>query len=287
MIGIISDTGTDIPAMVYEKENVEVVKLKVIMDDLVVEDGEIEQFPTIIDYMTNGFPKTSLPSFYEVKEKMLNLINRGIKEIFTFNLSNKLSGTYNLFRLVSEDIVREYKDIRIKQFDTLSVSLGAANYIVKAQQMIEAGKSFDEISTYMKEAIPQKSSVFFTIPTIKFLKAGGRIGRVSGTIAEILNIKPVITCANDGIYSTVGKARGLKKAYKIVKENAYQIIRENKVKICGFGWSGNASETLREIETIKNELREMGVETIYGHHISATLFVNTGLDLIGIAPMVD
>ncbi|HOO33497.1 MAG TPA: DegV family protein [Thermotogota bacterium] len=287
MIGIIGDTGTDIPPMLYERDYVEVVPLKVILDDVVLKDGERDEFPKIIKYMETGFPKTTLPSFNEVKEKMLSLVDRGIKEILAFNLSNKLSGTYNIFRLVAEEIMKEQPDIRIELFDTLDVSIGCANYIVKANQMIEAGKGFDEIVSYMREAIPSKSTVFFTIPTIKFLKAGGRIGRVSGTIAEILNIKPVIRCDDDGVYITAGKARGLKKAYKMVKENAYKIIRENDVRICGLAWTGNAPETLQEIERIKKDLKELGVEMVYGHHINATLFVNTGLELIGVAPFIE
>jgi DegV family protein with EDD domain len=237
--------------------------------------------------MENGFPKTTLPSFHEVKEKMMNLIDKGIKEIIAFNISNKLSGTHNIFRLVAEEVTKENQDVRIELFDTLDVSIGCANYIVKADQMIEAGKDFQEIVSYMREAIPKKSTVFFTIPTIKYLKAGGRIGRVSGTIAEILNIKPVIRCDDDGVYITVGKARGLKKAYKMVKENAYNIIRENDVNICGIAWTGNAPETLKEIEQIKKDLKELGVKKVYGHHINATLFVNTGLELIGVAPYIE
>jgi DegV family protein with EDD domain len=273
--------------MIADKNNVEVVPLKVIMDDIVLKDGERDEFPRIIKYMETGFPKTTLPSFHEVKEKMLKLINKGIKEILTFNISNKLSGTHNIFRLVAEEILKENADVRIELFDTLNVSIGCANYIVKADQMIESGKNFDEIVDYMKLAIPEKSSVFFTIPTIKYLKAGGRIGRVSGTIAEILNIKPIITCDDDGVYITVGKARGLKKAYRFVKDSAYKIIQENSVNICGLAWTGNAPETLKEIEVIKKDLKEMGVENVYGHHINATLFVNTGLELIGIAPFIE
>jgi fatty acid-binding protein DegV len=81
MIGIICDTGTDVPSVIAERENVEVVQLKVVMDDLILKDGVEENFPKIIKYMETGFPKTTLPTFLEVKEKIVSLIDRGMKEI--------------------------------------------------------------------------------------------------------------------------------------------------------------------------------------------------------------
>jgi len=287
MIGIICDTGTDVPAKVSQRDNIEVVQLKVIMDDIVLKDGVAENFDKIIKFMETGFPKTTLPSFLEIKEKIVKLIDKGINEIIGFNLSHELSGTHNLFRLVAEDIRKEYKDVKIEIFDTLSVSIGCANYILYAQEMIDQGKSYEEILAKIKTMIPDKSKVFFTIPTLKFLKAGGRIGKVSGTIAEVFNLKPIISVGADGIYYTAAKSRGLKKAYKKVKELAYSIIKSNNIKLVGIAWTGQNSETLREVEQIKKDLESLGIKNYYSGHINSTLLVNTGLDLIGIAVLLE
>ncbi len=287
MIGILCDTGTDIPTVLSEREDVEVVKLKVVMDDIVLKDGVPENFPKIIKYMETGFPKTTLPSFVEVKEKIVKLIDKGMKEIIGFNLSHELSGTHNLFRLVAEEIRKEYPDVKIEILDTLSVSIGCANYIFHAVELIDEGVNYEEILKKIKHMIPEKSKVFFTIPTLKYLKAGGRIGKVSGTIADVFNLKPIISVGQDGIYYTAAKARGLKKAYKKVKESAYSVIKANKVKVVGIAWTGQNPETLQEVEQIKRDLEELGITNIYSGHINSTLLVNTGLDLIGIAALVE
>ncbi len=287
MIGIICDTGTDIPSVISQRDNVEVVQLKVVMDDLVLKDGVTENFPKIIKYMETGFPKTTLPTFVEVKEKILALIDKGYKEIIGFNLSHELSGTHNLFRLVTEEIRKEYPDVQIEIMDTLSVSIGCANYIFHAVELIDKGESYEEIIRKIKPMIPNKSKVFFTIPTLKFLKAGGRIGKVSGTIADVFNLKPIISVGTDGIYYTAAKARGLKRAYKKVKECAYSVITANQVKLVGIAWTGQNPETLEEVEQIKKDLEQMGITNYYSGHINSTLLVNTGLDLIGIAVLVE
>lgn len=287
MIGIICDTGTDVPSVIAERENVEVVQLKVVMDDLILKDGVEENFPKIIKYMETGFPKTTLPTFLEVKEKIVSLIDRGMKEIIGFNLSHELSGTHNLFRLVAEEIRKEYEEVKIEIIDTLSVSIGCANYIFHTMELIDKGESYEDILNKIKHMIPEKSKVFFTIPTLKFLKAGGRIGKVSGTIADVFNLKPIISVGKDGIYYTAAKARGLKKAYKKVKDMAYAVIKSNKAKVVGIAWTGQSPETLQEVEQIKNDLGEMGISNYYSGHINSTLLVNTGLDLIGISVLVE
>ncbi|MFP4461333.1 MAG: DegV family protein [Thermotogota bacterium] len=287
MIGIICDTGTDVPSIISERDHVEVVQLKVVMDDLVLKDGVADNFPKIIKYMETGFPKTTLPSFVEVKEKIVKLIDKGMKEIIGFNLSHELSGTHNLFRLVAEEIRKEYTDVKIEIIDTLSVSIGCANYIFHVAELIEKGESYEEILEKVKTMIPEKSKVFFTIPTLKYLKAGGRIGKVSGTIADVFNLKPIISVGKDGIYYTAAKARGLKKAYKKVKELAYSVIKSNSVKVVGIAWTGQTQETLHEVEQIKQDLESMGITNYYSGHINSTLLVNTGLDLIGIGVLVE
>ena len=38
------------------------------------------------------------------------------------------------------------------------------------------------------------------VDKLVYLKRGGRIGLVSATVADLLKIKPVITCNEDGVY---------------------------------------------------------------------------------------
>ena len=61
----------------------------------------------------------------------------------------------------------------------------------------------------------------------------------------------------------------------------------NKVKVVGIAWTGQNVETLQEVDQIKKDLAEMGITNYYSGHINSTLLVNTGLDLIGIAVLVE
>ena len=285
MTGIVCDTGTDVPNEVKNKEYVQVVKLKVLLGDEVIKDREEGNTEKIIEFMKTGFPKTSLPSFHEVKEKFQNLIDQGINDIIALNLSSELSGTHNVFRLVAEDLLKENDSLRIEVMDTLSVSIGSGVLIAKASEMIDDGVAYETIVDKLNQYIPGSSKVFFTIPTLKYLKEGGRIGKVSGTIAEVLNLKPIISVGDDGIYYTAAKARGLKKAYKKVIELATETIKSGNVRMAGIGWTGSDKRTLNKVDEIIETLKGFGIKKIFADHISASLLVNTGIGLIGISTL--
>ncbi|HNY82962.1 MAG TPA: DegV family protein, partial [Thermotogota bacterium] len=80
MIGIICDTGSDIADRVRSNDRVEIVPLKVILDEkerLDTESGLSEQ---VIEYQKRQQAKTSLPALEEVKAAFYRLIDRGYNE---------------------------------------------------------------------------------------------------------------------------------------------------------------------------------------------------------------
>ena len=57
---------------------------------------------------------------------------------------------------------------------------------------LKEGKSYEEIIKEIPE-IRKRVIGYFTINTLEYLKRGGRIGRLAGTVGELLNLKPIIT----------------------------------------------------------------------------------------------
>ena len=49
-------------------------------------------------------------------------------------------------------------------------------------------------------------------PTLDYLIKGGRIGLVAGTVGKLLNIKPIISCNDEGKYYTLTKVPGARRA---------------------------------------------------------------------------
>ena len=99
-------------------------------------------------------------------------------------------------------------------------------------------------------------------------------------LGSILDLKPVISCNEDGIYYTVGKARGRKKTLKLAIETAVAFA-EGAKEYCITVMHGAAKEEADEVlATLKERLPNFRI-AIEGQ-ITPALVVHTGPGLIGI-----
>jgi DegV family protein with EDD domain len=283
-IGIIVDSGTDLLINMIEKNNIKVVPLRIIIDGKEYEEGSIpEDF--LIEKLEKSEISTSLPKPDSIISAYEDLISEGIKKIITFNISSKLSGTFNLFRLTANTIKEKYPDVIIENIDTKNISIGAGFFPYYTLKMIEEGKSFDEIVKWCNANV-NKSKVFFAVPTLKYLSKGGRIGKVSAKIGEMLNIKPIISINDDGIYYTVSKVKGFKRAFDKVFEEFNKFVG-NRKNIAAVYISGSSKEIQKIqkdfVEKIEN--LEHTLEVVMGK-VSSTLLVHSGPDLFCIGVLV-
>ena len=66
---------------------------------------------------------------------------------------------------------------------------------------------------------------FFSVDTLEYLRKGGRIGKVTATAGMLLQIKPILTFAEDGQLTSVAKVRG--------RNQVIDKLVELAVKACG------------------------------------------------------
>ena len=67
--------------------------------------------------------------------------------------SSALSGTYQTACLVKEQVKETYPDLDLTIYDTLSASMGCGKLILDVQDKIEQSYTFDELDTYIKNAL--------------------------------------------------------------------------------------------------------------------------------------
>ena len=223
-------------------------------------------------------PTTSLPSMDEIDRLFVKLKEEGYTHVIAVTISAGLSGTNNSVRLVSEN----HPEMKFEVFDSLAISLGAGAIILECGEMINLGKSFEEIVRVLPR-LREKIKVYYVLDTLKYLIKGGRIGRVSGTIGEFLNIKPIISISKEGIYYTYTKVRGrnqsISKVFDIVKEALEQ--RKAKVWVLHGGAKEEAQELYKRVKELPNIIK-LGFSDI-----SPVAGVHTGPGLIGVTIMTE
>jgi DegV family protein with EDD domain len=147
---------------------------------------------------------------------------------------------------------------------------------VYALQLIAKGVDFTTLVEKVTASIAH-SRVFFYVPTLHYLRAGGRIGRVAGLVGTALKIKPVISCDPEGVYYPVTKSRSEPKAIAKMITLALQSAGDQaQVAVA----QGADPELLRStVAAIEAQGQHVG----FTGDVSPALGVHTGPGLIGIA----
>ena len=204
-IGFIVDSGSDVPKEFVDKFEIEVLPLNVAFKDGDYLDGVTIQPQEVFERMASEIPKTSLPSGELISQAFENLIEKGCTHIIAITISSNLSGTNNSVRLIAED----FPQVEFFLLDTKNIGIGSGLFMIAATKYFEMKNDFKMITKKLQDSV-EKGHVFFHIPNLKYLIAGGRIGRVTGAVGTLLNIQPIITCDEEGIYTTIAKIRASK-----------------------------------------------------------------------------
>ena len=165
-IKLICDSLCDIPKEIQDKEYLDVVPLTIIFNDKEYKDGVDISKEEYYEVLKNSkeIPKTSQATYIQFSEVFNKYVGEGYK-IICINGSSKSSGTYQSAMLAKSDMDEKGNDIHI--FDTMSLSLGSGQFVIKACDLIEDGLSADDIIKEL-ESIRESVMLFFAPKTLDY-----------------------------------------------------------------------------------------------------------------------
>lgn len=279
-IAILLDTGCSLDSS-YFGENIFFAPLYINFKEKSYRDMEEISAREVYKKMKNEIPKTSIASPGELKERIDKIIDKGYNKILAITISSGLSGIYSAINLVAQKINRA----EIKVIDSKNISLGTAMLALYAEKLIKEEPDIELEALYEKvnKAI-YNSRVFFSIETLDYLIAGGRIGKVLGGLGTLLKIKPIISCNKEGIYYTVKKVRSTEKAISEIIALVKEHISQHKDYMIALIYRDD-KEILTKIEGQLSLEIEKAVKYIPVDLISPALGVHTGDSLIGIGAL--
>jgi DegV family protein with EDD domain len=209
MMRIVTDGAADLSSG-WEKEfDIHVIPINVHFGEKTFiqnVDLDFDGFYKLVAEKSSAFPKTSQPSPHQFIEYYKKNFQPG-DTILSIHITSKLSGTYASAVVAAEELKGAYN---VVTFDSLSGSMGTGYMCRTARQMERAGKSVDEIVSYL-ESIRNKVFIILTLDTLEYARRSGRVGALSASLASVLNLKP-IALLKDGLVETVDKVRTRKAA---------------------------------------------------------------------------
>jgi DegV family protein with EDD domain len=214
---IVADTTCSLPRDLLAQRGIPTVPQVVIFgEDAYHDDRELDTATFLQKLKASAsLPKTAAPEpplyfpiFKEALEKR--------ESVIVIAPSAKVSGTVRS----AEMAAREFPGLDVRVIDSLTVSCNLGSLILVADDMAKAVKSADEIEAKIRAMIP-RGRIFFVVDTLEYLAKGGRIGGARKLLAELLEIKPILTIRDGQVESFEQqrtKRRALARLAEVVTE---------------------------------------------------------------------
>ena len=270
-IAILTDSASDITPDMIEGLDVAVIPIRLKIGENNYKDGvNLSKKEFWHKLLTEKvMPKTAQPSPAEFRDYYEELFNKGYEKIISLHISSRMSGTQQVAKVAREMLKRE-KDIII--VDSKSVTFGQAYQVLEAAKMIKAGAKLEDILTRLYE-IADKMKVYFAVSDLTYLEKGGRIGRASSVIGNLLKLRPVLKL-EDGEVSLETKTFGERGAISYMEKI---IKNEGKNSIYLYTAWGGTNQELQSTDILKKTADTMRKIEYKGRfEIGATIGSHSG-----------
>ncbi len=225
-IRIVADSSADLVTL--EDRSVVSVPLKIRTDNKEYTDDESLDVKEMTDDLAayRGKSGSACPGVGDWLEAFGDA-----DRVFCITITSNLSGCYNSAMVAKETYESENPDKKVCVIDSLSTGPEMKLIAEKIQELLAAGKEYEEICEAVAEY--QKSTyLVFVLKSLTNLANNGRVSPAVAKIAGVLGIHVVGIASEVGTLEQKAKCRGEKKGiltvWKQMKELGY---RGGKVRI--------------------------------------------------------
>ena len=232
-IKIVTDSSVTIEPELVKQLDITVVPLSVMIDNVVYSDADLKEEGKFLHLMqeAKNLPKTSQPPVGVFAEVFEDLCQDG-SQILAIHMSHALSGTVEAAR---QGASLSTADVTV--IDSSFTDQALKFQVVEAAKLAQEGKELEEILSHVEE-VKNHTELYIGVSTLENLVKGGRIGRVTGLLSSLLNIRVVMQMKDHELQPIV-KGRGAKTFKKWLDELTTSLTERSVAEI-GISYSGNS-----------------------------------------------
>ena len=240
-IKIVTDSSITIEPQVVEDLEITIVPLSVMVDGVVYSDADLKEGEFLrLMQSSKNLPKTSQPPV-GVFAEIFETLGETADKIISIHMSHALSGTVEAARQGAT-----LANVDVTVIDSSFTDQALKFQVVEAAKLAKEGADFDVILARIEE-VREKTELYIGVSTLENLVKGGRIGRVTGLLSSLLNIRVVMQMKNHELQPIV-KGRGVKTFKKWVND-LVESLKDKKVAEIGISYAGTA-ELANEMKQI-------------------------------------
>ena len=232
-IKIVTDSSVTIEPELVKQLDITIVPLSVMIDNVVYSDADLKEEGKFLQLMqeAKNLPKTSQPPVGVFAEVFEDLCQDG-SQILAIHMSHALSGTVEAAR---QGASLSTADVTV--IDSSFTDQALKFQVVEAAKLAQEGKELEEILSHVEE-VKNHTELYIGVSTLENLVKGGRIGRVTGLLSSLLNIRVVMQMKDHELQPMV-KGRGA-KTFKKWLDELITLLSDRSVAEIGISYSGSS-----------------------------------------------
>lgn len=240
-VKIVTDSSVTIEPEVVKELNITIVPLSVMIDGVLYSDADLKEGEFLhLMQQSKNLPKTSQPPvgvFAEVFEEL----GKDGSQVVAIHMSHALSGTVEAAR---QGASLSSSDVTV--IDSSFTDQAMKFQVVEAAKLAKEGKDLETILAHIEE-VKNHTELYIGVSTLENLVKGGRIGRVTGLLSSLLNIRVVMQMKNHELQPIV-KGRGAKTFKKWLEELTVALTHKSVAEI-GISYVGT-NEWANEMKSL-------------------------------------
>lgn len=225
-VAVVTDSTAYLPAELVERNRLTVVPLTVVLDGVAGQEG-VDVFPADAARALSGrrvSVSTSRPAPEQFVRTYRRLRADGAGGVISVHLSAELSGTVQAARLAAAEV-----GDWVSVVDARSTGMGLGFPALAASAAAVEGATLSEVRQAACDAI-DRTSTFFYVDTLDFLRRGGRINAAEALLGTALSVKPILHVV-DGTIVLRDRVRTSSRGLARLVDLAVEATGEGEVEI--------------------------------------------------------
>jgi uncharacterized protein len=227
-IALVTDSTCDLPREIMDHYQISMLPINInfgeshYLDKVTIQP---DRFYSLLD-RHGEFPKTA-----QVNEiAFVNLYTQlaaNYDSVIAIHLTDKFSGTcFNSKKAATSVSKSSGKPITVLNSKNLSGALGLI--VLRTAQAIEDGHTHDEIIAKAEKWIDD-TRIFVSVTTLKYMVRGGRVSKMKGFMAGLLNVNPIVSMDANGNSYLFGKAYSQRSNMEKVMRHLQTICNDREI----------------------------------------------------------
>lgn len=286
---IVCDSAADLAAHDVQQARLSVVPFYVSMDgEHYMKEGvdiSIEQFYQAMVDQADCFPRTSMPSIQDYIDAFMPLVKQNVP-VLCICLTHKFSGSMQSAQNAKIVVQQEYPDAQIHVMDSQLVTDLQGLFVKEAVRLRDMDLPMEQAIALLED-IRGTGHIFFTTKDLKYLRHGGRLGKVASIAGSMLDLKPILHFCN-GELAPTEVCRGRKRSLQKVADKFMAFLAQEQLDLKGYQMATGIGLDIPEYQEfcqmLQTRMAENGVcpDELVQMRIGATIGVHTGPYPIGL-----